>query len=209
MTRAASKPVFQAFPLECGDELKQHSYTLFETPLGPCGIAWIELPSASPRYRITHLQLPEATLDLTEARISRACGAVERTEPPPEISNVGERILKHLRGDLQDFRDVAIDLSAVGPFVMKVCDLTREIPAGQTVTYGDIATKLGGPHLARAVGRALGANPIPLIVPCHRVMAAHGKPGGFSAPGGRATKASLLAIEGATVNLCLKLEAGS
>jgi methylated-DNA-[protein]-cysteine S-methyltransferase len=113
--------------------------------------------------------------------------------------------VKHLQGDSQDFRDVAIDLSAVGPFVNRVCDFTREISAGQTVAYADIATKLGNPSLARAVGHALGMNPIPIIVPCHRVIAAHGKPGRSSAYGGRVTKAKILAIEGVRVNLYLEL----
>ena len=114
---------------------------------------------------------------------------------------------QHLKGDLQDFRDIPVDLDGVGPFVRKVCEAAREIPVGQTVTYADLARALGQPGAARAVGRALGRNPIPLIIPCHRVLAAHGKPGGFSAHGGRVTKAKLLAIEGAVVNLCLELTA--
>ena len=102
-----------------------------------------------------------------------------------------------------------MDLDGVGPFVRRVCEAAREIPVGQTVTYADLAKALGRPAAVRAVGRALGRNPIPLIIPCHRVLAAGGKPGGFSAYGGRVTKARLLAIEGAVVNLYLELDTGA
>jgi O-6-methylguanine DNA methyltransferase len=186
--------------------LSHSCYGLFETPLGWCGIAWNEDPKADIRYKITHLQLPEATQETTQARIARNCAALDPVTLPPPINNVRDRLLKHLRGDMQDFRDVPVDLTDVGPFVQRVCGFTREIPAGQTVTYADIAAKLGGPSLARAVGRALGMNPIPIIIPCHRVTAAHGKPGGFSAHGGRAIKAKLLAIEGARINYYLDLQ---
>jgi methylated-DNA-[protein]-cysteine S-methyltransferase len=116
-------------------------------------------------------------------------------------------VCKHLQGELQDFRDITVDLERAGPFVQKVCEAAREIPVGHTVTYADLANTLGLPTGARAVGDALGKNPIPLIIPCHRVLAAAGKPGGFSAYGGRVTKAKLLAIEGAVVNLCLDFHA--
>jgi methylated-DNA-[protein]-cysteine S-methyltransferase len=188
--------------------MKQAAYSLFETPLGWCGIAWSEIANADAPCAVTLLQLPEATAELTESRIARNCGGAQRTELPSQMLSISSRVLRHLQGDLQDFRDIPVDLDSAGPFVRRVCELTREIPVGQTVTYADIATKLGRPSLARAVGRALGRNPIPLIIPCHRVMAAHGKPGGFSAFGGRATKAKLLAIEGAVVNLYLELTAG-
>ena len=185
--------------------MKQAAYSLFETPLGWCGIAWSQIASADASYAVTLLQLPEATAELTESRIARNCGGAQRTELPSQILSISSRVRRHLQGDLQDFRDIPVDLHLAGPFVRRVCELTREIPVGRTVTYADIATKLGRPSLTRAVGRALGRNPIPLIIPCHRVMAAHGKPGGFSAFGGRATKAKLLAIEGAVVNLYLEL----
>jgi len=190
--------------------VKQAAYCLFETPLGWCGIAWSESRNPDAPYAVTFLQLPEATAELTESRIARNCGAKRTMDIPILIENIRQRVIRHLQGDLQDFRDIPVDLSAVGPFVRRVCEDSREIPVGQTVTYADLAASfLGRPSLARAVGRALGRNPIPLIIPCHRVMAAHGKPGGFSAYGGRATKAKLLAIEGATVNLCLELGSAS
>lgn len=187
--------------------MKQVSYCLFETPLGRCGIAWSEGNDGNAGYAVTFFQLPEATDELTEARISRTSGAQGAAEPPLQIAEVIKRVCNHLRGELQDFRDVPVDLESTGPFVRRVCAATREIPVGQTVTYADLATALGQPSLARAVGRALGRNPIPLIIPCHRVHAAGGKPGGFSAYGGRVTKAKLLAIEGAVVNMCLEFSA--
>ena len=187
--------------------MKRVSYCLCDTPLGPCGIAWSENPSAGTPYAVTLFQLPEATAELTESRIARNSGAARSSELPLQVANITNKVLKHLNGELQDFRDIPVDLSFAGPFVQRVCEAAREIPVGQTVSYADLATTLGRPSLARAVGRALGRNPIPLIIPCHRVMAAHGKPGGFSAHVGRVTKAKLLAIEGAVVNLCLELKA--
>jgi methylated-DNA-[protein]-cysteine S-methyltransferase len=100
-----------------------------------------------------------------------------------------------LAGEAVRFDDLPLDLDAVGPFDRAVYAVISELPPGQTMTYGEIASRLGGPGAARAVGRALGENPIPLIVPCHRVLAAGGRAGGFSAPGGLATKRKLLAIE--------------
>lgn len=169
--------------------MKQAAYSLFDTTLGWCGIAWSEH-----RPAVTLLQLPEATAEMTEARIAWATGA--RQASSAEIVQVIERVRMHLRGELQDFRDVAIDLDGVGLFARRVYEAARQIPAGETRTYGDLAQALNLPGAARAVGQALGRNPIAIIIPCHRVLAAGGKPGGFSAHGGRATKAKLLAIEG-------------
>jgi len=188
--------------------MKQVPYCLFETPLGWCGIAWGEGRNTGASYAVTLLQLPEATKELTESRIAKNSGAREASVPPLQIEVIINRVCKHLQGELQDFRDIPVDLDGAGPFVQKVCEAAREIPVGQTVTYADLANALGRPTAAQAVGRALGRNPIPLILPCHRVLAARGKPGGFSAYGGRATKAKLLAIEGAVVNLCLELGTG-
>ncbi|MGO8792845.1 MAG: methylated-DNA--[protein]-cysteine S-methyltransferase [Terriglobia bacterium] len=185
--------------------MKQSAYCLFETALGSCGIAWSEGAHIDSGPAVTLFQLPEATAELTELRIGQNAGAAKASEPPFQMVQTIHRVSKHLQGELQDFRDVPVDLDGVGPFVRKVCEAAREIPVGQTVTYAELATALGQPSLARAVGRALGRNPIPLIIPCHRVHAAGGKPGGFSAYGGRVTKAKLLAIEGAVVNLCLDL----
>lgn len=173
--------------------MKHAAYCLFDSTLGWCGIAWSELGN---QPAVTLLQLPEATAEMTESRIAQASGARQASSPPPEIVQVIERVRKHLQFQLQDFRDVAIDLDGVGLFARRVYEAARQIPAGETRTYGDLAHTLNLHGAARAVGQALGRNPITIIIPCHRVLAADGRPGGFSAHGGRATKARLLAIEG-------------
>jgi O-6-methylguanine DNA methyltransferase len=171
-------------------------YCLFETALGLCGIAWRETGNSGPPLAVTFFQLPEATAQIAESRMARKSDALRSDAPPAGISQIIERVHKHLLGDVQDFRDVILDLRGAGAFARLVYDAARKIPAGETTTYGAIATGLGEPGAARAVGGALGANPVPLIVPCHRVLAAGGKSGGFSAHGGRDTKARLLEIEG-------------
>jgi O-6-methylguanine DNA methyltransferase len=178
--------------------MKQLAYCLFETPLGSCGIAWGEPEDSCTPPAVTFFQLPEATPKRTEARIARNAGARTASTPPPRIAEVIQKVCRHLRGDIQDFRDVAVDLDGAGPFARRVYEAARLIPAGQTTTYGELARAVSRPAAARAVGQALGRNPIALIIPCHRVLAAGGKPGGFSAHGGRATKARLLAVEGVT-----------
>jgi O-6-methylguanine DNA methyltransferase len=189
--------------------MKQASYCLFPTPIGTCAIAWREPANGDASLVVSGFQLPEATAELTGARIAHSAHADQPSEPPLPILTIMDRVRKHLGGELQDFRDIPVDLEGAGPFLQKVCAAARAIPAGQTTTYAGLARVLGYQFLARAVGQALGRNPIPLIIPCHRVLAAHGKPGGFSAHGGRVTKAKLLAIEGAVVNLCLELTPGA
>ena len=183
--------------------MKNAAYCLFETPLGACGIAWRMAADSDSQAVVTTVQLPEATPQATESRIARKTGSNQPGIPPRQIAGVIEKIRKHLEGDTQDFRDVAVDLDGVRAFFRQVYDATREIPAGQTRTYGEIAKAAGQPGAAQEVGQAMAKNPVPIIVPCHRVSAAGGKLGGFSAPGGPATKAKLLALEGATVNLPL------
>lgn len=179
--------------------MKEIAYCLFETPLGRCGIAWNKAGNSDSQPAVIFLQLPEATARRTESRIARTSGALKSSAPPPRIAEVIKRVCRHLQGEAQDFRDVTIDLNGAGRFAREVYEAAREIPAGQTRTYGEVARVLSRPTAARAVGRALGRNPIGLIVPCHRVLAAGGKAGGFSAHGGPATKAKMLAIEGASV----------
>lgn len=181
--------------------MKQVAYCLFETPLGWCGIAWSYSGQSRTPLAVCLLQLPEATAKMTELRIAERSGGRKSSVPPPPIAAVIRRVCKHLRGDIQDFQDIAIDLDSVGAFERQVYEAARTIPAGQTRAYGELAKTLGRPGAARAVGQALGKNPIGLIIPCHRVLAAGGKPGGFSAHGGRATKARMLAIEGVTFGL--------
>jgi methylated-DNA-[protein]-cysteine S-methyltransferase len=172
--------------------MKQTAYCIFDTPLGSCGIAWSE--DGPPA--VTRFQLPEATARMTESRIARSCGAGGPSAPPPQIADVIERISRHFGGDIQDFADVPVDLDGARPFARRVYEAARRIPTGETRTYGELARALGRPMAARAVGQALGRNPVALIIPCHRVLAAGGRPGGLSAHGGRATKARMLAVEG-------------
>lgn len=183
--------------------MKNTAYCLFETPLGTCGIAWRESANAGSEPVVTTIQLPETTPQATESRIARKCGSAQPSAPPPLIAGVIEKIRRHLQGKIQDFRAVAVDLDGADPFARQVYEAAREIPAGQTRTYGEIAKAVGQSSAAQEVGQAMARNPVPIIVPCHRVSAAGGKLGGFSAPGGPATKAKLLALEGAPVNLPL------
>ena len=175
--------------------MKQVAYCLFETQLGRCGIAWSQPEASGAQAAVSLLQLPEATAAMMESRIAQSCGARQASAPPPEIARVITRVRTHLEGELQDLRDVAVFLEGQALFARRVYEAAREIPAGETRTYGELARALRRPAAARAVGQALGRNPVPIIVPCHRVLAAGRKPGGFSAFGGRATKARLLAIE--------------
>ena len=163
------------------------AYALFPTAIGLCGIAWTE-------RGICAVRLPEAD-DAGIARgLARALRAIEAA-PPPAVRNAMTRIAGLLAGAADDLADLTLDLDGIAEFERRVYAEARRIPPGRTVTYGEIAAALGEPGAARAVGRALGSNPIPLIVPCHRVLAAGGGYGGFSAPGGVTTKLRLLAIE--------------
>jgi O-6-methylguanine DNA methyltransferase len=177
--------------------MKQAAYSLFDTPIGACGIAWKEPETSRLQPVVTFFQLPEATRSLTEGRIAASSGGRKAQSVPPGIAEIVKRIQKHLHRDLQDFRDVAVDLDGSPPFTKQVYEEARKIPPGQTMTYGALATEMNRPGACRAVGQALARNPIPLIIPCHRVLASGNKAGGFSAHGGVTTKAKLLAIEGA------------
>jgi methylated-DNA-[protein]-cysteine S-methyltransferase len=170
----------------------QH-FALFDTPIGICGIEW------SPRG-INGLQLPMGSDEKTRTRIRQRHGDIAETAPTAEVQRAIDRIVELLAGRPDDLRDIALDLDGVPDFNRSVYDIARSIPPGQTMTYGDIAKRLGGVELSRDVGQALGRNPCPIVVPCHRVLAAGQKPGGFSARGGVTTKLKMLAIEGAAVN---------
>lgn len=178
--------------------MKQAAYCIFNTPLGPCGIAWVEPEDPCCTPVVTFLQLPEATTKMTESKIVQNSGARRSNLPLPSIAGIIRKVCRHLSGELQDFRNVDVDLSGDSPFARQVYEAVRKIPAGKTTTYGELAKSLKRPAAARAVGQALGSNPIILIIPCHRVLAAGGKLGGFSAHGGVETKAKLLSIEGAS-----------
>lgn len=157
-------------------------HATFTTPFGTCAIAWNDVG-------LTRFLLPDPE--------RRSTGNTE-AEPPNWVREIIDRVQRHLAGDAQDFSDVRFDFARVPEFVRGVLRATLDIKPGHTATYGDIAMAIGQPPAAsRAIGTALGDNPWPLLIPCHRVVAATGKMTGFSGPGGIATKIKLLAVEGA------------
>lgn len=184
--------------------MEQAAYCLFETPLGACGIAWKAQEASRIPPVVTFFQLPEATRSLTDARIAGNSGGRKARVPPPHIAGIIKRVRKHLNGEVQDFLDIDVDLDRLAPFARQVYETVRKIPPGRTRSYGELAAEMNRPAAARAVGQALGRNSIPLLIPCHRVLASGGKPGGFSAHGGVETKARLLEIEGAATGRPLR-----
>ena len=166
------------------------NFAIFETAIGRCGIVWSE-------RGIAGVQLPERTEAATRNRLLRRFPAARESAPAADIRRAIDDIVALLGGERRDLSDVTIDIGAMPEFHKRVYKVARAIPAGATLSYGEIAERLGDRNLARDVADALSKNPCPIIVPCHRVLAAGGKPGGFSAPGGVATKLRLLTIEGA------------
>ena len=163
-------------------------FTLFDTPIGVCGVVW------SARG-IAGVQLPEASAGKTRARLAQRFPAVPAGTPPPAVRRAVEAMTAGFRGEGADLATVVLDMEGVPEFHRRVYAAARAIPPGRTLTYGEIAARIGAPGAARAVGQALGRNPFPIVVPCHRVLAAGGKMGGFSADGGVATKRRMLALE--------------
>ena len=156
--------------------------TTFETSIGICGLVWHEAG-------LTAFRLPED-------RVPRE-SSPRAEETPDWIQHIIKRVQRHLTRDWQDFSDLNYDFSTTGDFPRQVYDATLQIKPGSTCSYGDIAKALDRPPgISRAVGTALGANPWPLLIPCHRVVASNGKMTGFSGPGGIKTKLRLLALEG-------------
>ena len=165
-------------------------WSLFDTAIGHCALAWGE-------HAITGAQLPGASAAATAARMRQRFPGIDEAAPPPFAAAVIAGIQALLRGEARDLSAVPLDYTGVPDFHQRVYRAALAIPPGRTLTYGAIAQQLGEPGSARAVGQALGANPFAPIVPCHRVLAAGGRQGGFSAHGGAATKLKMLAIEGA------------
>lgn len=164
-------------------------FTLFDTAVGRCGIVWGE-------HGIVGLQLPESSDDKARSRVTKRFPSAAESEPPAEACKAINLIVALLGSEPSDLSEIALDMDRLADFEQRVYAIARSIPPGRTLTYGDIATKLGDKLAARDVGQAMGKNPFPIVVPCHRVVAANGKLGGFSASGGVKTKLKLLAIEG-------------
>lgn len=165
-------------------------FTLFDTPIGTCSLVWRD-------DRIVGLRLPEASPAAIRNRIKRRWPDAEEHVPPPDIQAVIDRVLALLAGERIDLSDVPLDFGESPEFHQRAYAVARTVPPGQTITYGEIARRLGVPQESREVGQAMGRNPIAIIMPCHRVLGADGKMGGFSATGGVAIKRRILEIEGA------------
>jgi methylated-DNA-[protein]-cysteine S-methyltransferase len=165
-------------------------FALFETVLGSAAVVWRD-------DVIVGVELPHAAPDRTRLRVRRYHPDAVESQPPPAVARAVRRMTALLRGESDDLRDVEVDLSGLVPFSRQVYEFVRTIPPGHALTYGQVAEAVGAPGGAQAVGQAMGHNPVPIVVPCHRVVAAGGRLGGFSAPGGATTKRRMLSIEGA------------
>ena len=168
---------------------KQH-YLIFETAGGFCGIGWNGTG-------ITRFQLPTQRAEATERLLQRRMPGATPCAAPVEVRETIAAVQRYFEGEPVDFSNVTLDLGEQGDFFKQIYAATRRIGWGQTTTYGALAKELGaGPEAARDVGQAMARNPVALIIPCHRVLAAGGKVGGFSAPGGSAAKVRMLELEG-------------
>ena len=165
----------------------QLQYCLFETAIGGCGVAWSD-------RGLTHLQLPEANPGATEMRLKTRTAGLP-AEPPAPIRRIIADVQRYALGERVDFAVVALDFAEIDGFRRGVYDAARSIGWGETASYGEIARRVGTPD-AREVGQALSRNPIPIVIPCHRVLASDGTLRGFSAYGGTLTKERLLSLEG-------------
>lgn len=169
-------------------------HAVFETAMGFMGIAWSGAG-------LTRLCLPQRSRDAVERRLLRLAGVAENESKtqPQWVSELIASIKAYAAGEEVDFSAVPVDLADVDDFRLAIYDAARKLAFGETVTYGELAKRAGHAGLARETGAALGANPVPLVIPCHRILAAGGKIGGFSAPGGSVTKERMLANEGVRV----------
>jgi len=166
------------------------NYTVFETEAGFCGIAW----SAN---GITRFQLPDSSAERAAQNLLRRSPDAKPGTPPAPVAAVIAAAQRYFAGESVDFSEVSLDLAGQDDFFRRVYGALRAVGYGQTTTYGTLAKELGaGPESARDVGQAMAKNPVPLIIPCHRVLAAGNKVGGFSAPGGSNAKLKMLALEG-------------
>jgi methylated-DNA-[protein]-cysteine S-methyltransferase len=168
------------------------AYTLFETARGACALGWTA-------EGVTFVQLPEGSRAALEARVRTLRPRAVEAAPVGAAAEAAALVAAALAGERPDLSTVALDLGRLTPFRRAIAGLLRRVPPGSTVTYGELARLAGAPGAARAVGRAMATNPVPILVPCHRVLAAGQRIGGFSAHGGAQTKVDLLALEGVTL----------
>jgi methylated-DNA-[protein]-cysteine S-methyltransferase len=171
-----------------------HYYLVFETAGGFCGIAWNSVG-------ITRFQLPTRRPEATERILLHQTPGAKPGTPTPEVAEAIVAVKRYFEGEETDFSGVKLDLGGQNPFFERIYEAARRVGWGHTTTYGGLAKELdAGPEAARDVGEAMARNPVALIIPCHRVLAAGGKIGGFSAPGGSAAKKRMLALEGVRVD---------
>lgn len=161
---------------------------LIDTAFGPVGLAWSE-------RGLVALQLPEADRRTTLARLRQLTAAVEAS-PPGWLEATIAKLQRYFSGTAVDLARTPIDLGGVPQFHARLYREMLGLGWGETVTYGELAARVGAPGAARAVGQAMGQNRLPVVIPCHRVLASGNRMGGFSAPGGTHTKLRLLAMEG-------------
>jgi methylated-DNA-[protein]-cysteine S-methyltransferase len=179
--------------IETPSIMDSQGLTLFATPIGCCGLAWGD-------GGVVGVQLPQANPARTQARLSGRFPDAAHVAPPAHIAHVVTSIKALLMGEPVDLTFVVLDEDGLAAFDRAAYAIARGTPPGATITYGEIAARIGDAGAACAVGRAMGANPFPIIVPCHRVLGADGRMGGFSASGGVAAKARLLSIERARID---------
>ena len=170
-----------------------HQYLIFETASGFCGIAWN-------KAGITRFGLPARNAEAAEGSLLRRVAGAEPGTPTADGAEAVAAAKRYFVGEKTDFSKFTLDLDDQDALFQRIYAAARQVGWGQTTTYGALAKQLGvGPEAARDVGQAMASNPVPLIIPCHRVLAAGGKLGGFSAPGGSSAKARMLALEGVHV----------
>ena len=166
------------------------NYAMFDTAVGRCALVWRG-------DKLTRVLLPSESDDATRTSIKRRMANAKETAAPAFVETIIAKIARLCAGNTVSFEDAPLDRSGLEPLANRIYDILLQVPFGETTTYGAIAEELGDKNLSRAVGAAMGANPFPIIIPCHRVTGAGGKMGGFTAPGGAETKRRLLEIEGA------------
>ncbi len=172
---------------------QEAAWISFSTALGTCGVSW-------DAQGITSFLLPEAPGKSVETRLKRMTGSKGASSIPPSwIKELIEKVKAHLKGEAKEFSNLPLHFVETSEFMLSVYRAAQKIRPGEVATYGEMAISIGKPNATRAVGTALGKNPIPLIVPCHRVITSLGKLGGYSAPGGVETKAALLELEGVSL----------
>lgn len=165
-------------------------YTIFDTAVGRCGIAWGEAG-------VLGVQLPEAREIETRRRLFQLFPDARELRPPPEIQSAIEGIATLLRGKAADLSEILLDMTGIAPFNVRVYEFTRTIPRGETMTYGEVASRLRASGAVHSVAQAISKNPFMIIIPCHRVLEAGGYADRISAHGGSISKRRLLSIEGA------------